>query len=200
MQIKKNRFVRLTFTAIFFVLSAVSFSVKAQIVTEEDLLVVELKDGSVHTIQLSGKPYVSFDGVNLSIHSANGSFSKEYNNVGNFYFQAVNKPLSPSGGSDNNGVSKTFIVETDFSEHRPTAIQTNESVRNVLSFRFVDGENVVIGGVDDATSISVYGANGARVGAAIDRNADNVNVSLSGLQPGIYIINVGTETFKVRVK
>lgn len=198
MQIKKSSFVKQMYAAFISILVAVPLSANAQVVAEEDLLVVELTDGTVHTIQLSEKPEVSFDGKGLNVHSANDIFSRVYDNVRKFYYQPVNKPIV--SGSSNNGVTKTFVVDVDFTEEKPTALQPDEIVGKVLSFRFVDGENVVIGGVDDGAAVSVFRANGMRVGATIERNADVANVSLSGLLPGIYIISVGNETFKVRVK
>ncbi|MCQ2242721.1 MAG: hypothetical protein MJZ32_00520 [Bacteroidaceae bacterium] len=203
MQIKKNSFVRrIVVTALTLFLSTGAY-VSAQITTDTELFVVEKVDGSTIKIELSEKPVVSYDGRNISVVSADGtSFSEDFlfNEVRKFYYQAVNKPITPIDGGKNNGVSMTFVVDASSMNDLPTSVESVESIGNVLSFRFVDGENVVIAGVDNNMTISVIRADGAQVAASIDRNADVVNISLTGLQPGIYIIKVGVESFKVRVK
>lgn len=203
MQIKKNSFVRrIVVTALTLFLSTGAY-VSAQITTDTELFVVEKVDGSTIKIELSEKPVVSYDGRNISVVSADGtSFSEDFlfNEVRKFYYQAVNKPITPIDGGKNNGVSMTFVVDASSMNDLPTSVESVESIGNVLSFRFVDGENVVIAGVDNNMTISVIRADGAQVAASIDRNADVANISLSGLQPGIYIIKVGVESFKVRVK
>ncbi len=203
MQIKKNSFVRrIVVTALTLFLSTGAY-VSAQTTTDTELFVVEKVDGSTIEIGLSKKPVVSYDGRNISVVSADGTVSKDFlfNEVRKFYYQAVKKPITPIDGGKNNGVSMTFVVDaSSLSElpELPTSVAPVES-GNVVSFRFVDGENVVIAGVDNNMAISVIRADGAQVAASIERSADVANILLSGLQPGIYIIKVGVESFKVRV-
>lgn len=178
-----------------------SSHVSAQIVTDAELLVVEMKNGIVQTIQLSETPKVSFDGDCVHVTSSDGAFSKEYGQVRKFYYQTVNKPIVKTTTGGNNGISKTMEIDaSSLKKEIITSAPSALSEKNILSFKFVDGKNVCIGGLDKSANVSVYAINGTKMPATITRNVDSADVSLQGLQPGVYIIKVGTEAFKVRVK
>lgn len=199
MQTTKSNFTRNIIIAFSILFAPGSLSATSQVVADKDLLVVEMISGDMQTIELSRKPEVTFDGKGLKVSSADGSFLKEYSNVKQFYFQAKNEEIKPSNNS-NNGISDVFAIDAShLKELTPTTVAQPSAI-HILSFKFIDGENVVISGAGEQSAVKIYSATGVQVGADVRRNADELNISLTGLQSGIYIINVGTETFKVRVK
>lgn len=59
-----------------------------------------------------------------------------------------------------------------------------------ISVKYVDGENVIIRGINPDTPVRVYSLGGQMQNAALTRTTDGVNVSLGALPAGTYIIDM----------
>lgn len=79
-----------------------------------------------------------------------------------------------------------------FVDANPSAIEEVQQTQDNLdmSVKFVDGETVEIRGKVAADGIAVFSIDGRRMNAAVTLSDGGVNVSLSGLPTGAYIINI----------
>lgn len=59
-----------------------------------------------------------------------------------------------------------------------------------ITFKYLDGETVVVSGLNADDNIAVYSLSGGKIAADIDRSEDAADVSLKNLDAGTYIITI----------
>lgn len=132
-------------------------------------LVIELKNSKSHTYSLREKPILKFK---------NGEITVENNDIYAAY------PIAD--------ILKYYFVEgtTDIPE-------IGQEAGNVR-FTYTDGECILVEGIRDNNLVHVYDITGKSCPADITNEGETIKISLSGLNKGIYLINInGKHTFKI---
>ena len=125
---------------------------------------VNLVNGTVDEYLVADHPRVSFIKDSLFVSSAVLSANYAVDDVANYTFVDTNS---------------TYIEEV---------YQKNDNLN--VSVKFIDGETVEIRGIETDASIAVYAIDGRKQNATVVFVDDGVNVSLSALPSGAYIITI----------
>lgn len=126
------------------------------------LLVIEMKDKSTVSFALNEKPEISFSTSSMFVDSETMSAEYKLNSVLRYYFV----------------------------EGTPSGVDSIEMSENEVRFTYQSGDNLLIEGVDDSSSLYIYDISGRRHNADVECNGGSITVSMHQLQPGIYIVNV----------
>lgn len=136
---------------------------------EYSTLVVETKSGYTLEISLRKMPEVQFNAEGISFAYNDEVIGYVYDKVRKLYF----KPYDPTG----------------------IALPTEDKVIRIVH---VDQSQVVVAGVADADEVRLYALDGRSIMAAASTDDGTLTVSLDGLAPGTYILNIGNkQSFKL---
>lgn len=128
---------------------------------------VNLTDGTVDEYLVADHPTVSFGKDKVTVQSASVWATYATGDVKEYTFVDANA---------------TSIEGTTSTEHKAD-----------VSITYVDGENVIIRGINPNTPVRVYSLDGQMQKAVTTHTTDGVNISLSPLSVGTYIININNE-------
>ena len=132
---------------------------------------VTLVNGKVDTYIVADHPSVVFDYEYTTIQSSSVSAKYATDSIANYTFADI----------------ATSIKE----------VNATETVED-LYVKFVDGVNVHIRGINPNAIVRVYSLNGQLQGPDMEYLPNGVNISLSSLPTGTYIINIDNKkSFKV---
>lgn len=139
---------------------------------DDVLLIVQNTGGTVNDstyIELSTNPTVTFGQKSLVVSA--GNLELDYND----------------------------IVSISFTDKIPDPITTGISTAgNDVRLRFDGHSSVVIFDLPDNAAVNVFSVEGRSIPAAITLTGGNAaTVSLAGQSNGVYIIKVGTKSFKI---
>lgn len=136
---------------------------------EYSTLVVETKGGKTLEVSLKQKPSVSVSDKEFIITWGDKVTGYVHDEVSKFYF----KPYDPA------------CIDEPVAE-------------NVIRVLYLDPSKVVVSGVDNAKQVNLYTLDGRKVAARAEQEGTNLTVSLDGLAPGTYILNIGNvQSFKL---
>ncbi len=79
-------------------------------------------------------------------------------------------------------------------------VLTNGSGKKALDLKFVDAQTVIVSGLSDGTSASLYSVDGKMAPVNMERSDRQVTFHLNALPRGVYIIRVGQQSFKIYKK
>ena len=96
--------------------------------------------------------------------------------------------------------SINFLEEEFPSEGGDTPTSIEESPAATLQLHFLDGNTVVAEGLADNSAVQVYAIDGRQAGADIERYDRQVTIHLDQLPLGVYIIRIGSQSFKIYKK
>lgn len=131
-------------------------------------LVVETKSGDTYEVSLRKKPQIKMGVNEISFTCGKETTGYIYDEVRKLYF----KPYDPTG---------------------ITSPTEDKAIRIV----HVDQSQVVVAGVADADEVRLYALDGQRIMTAVSTTDGMLTVSLDGLTPGTYILNIGNkQSFK----
>lgn len=151
--------------------AALVFFAHIPLLAENDCLVIELKSGGLRYFQLAKKPIVTFNGDEININGQD--FSTTFDKV------------------------KAFRFEPDTTDE----VKSPEIQKEIKkTFRYVDGQTVILSGLTGNERFSVYSIDGKRVQPDIEYNTDNVAIGLGSLPKGYYIIHVDHQSYKIYKK
>ncbi len=145
---------------------------RAQDYVDVQYLVLTLNDGSVSKFALTDAPEISFND-NLMVVTCDGDeLSTELADVDNY----------------------TFVTEQVATKVSPITVKDGKSVSDV-AFR-----NAQITGLNADGHVTVYDINGKAITTLVADAEGKVNVDLSNLSKGIYILHTPTKNFKITNK
>lgn len=127
-------------------------------------LVIETKSGEAFEISLSKKPQVKMGLREITFTCGEEVTGYIYDEVRKMHF----KPYDPTG----------------------IALPTEDKVIRIVH---VDQSEVVVAGIADADEVRLYALDGRRIMASCTANDGMLTVSLEGLAPGTYILNIGNK-------
>lgn len=131
---------------------------------------IALLDGTVDTYVVDERPQVTLDDKFVKVWTNDISARYDANAVANYTF--------------------ADIAKKDIREMQEGGdIADPESVIGI-TFKYVDGETMIVSGIKADDTISCSSLSGQRVDAEIDRYRDSANISLRNLAPGTYIISI----------
>lgn len=139
---------------------------------EPALLTVWLRSGAKYDFKLSELPVITFDAKQLYINA--DDFSAVYDDVESICF--------------------TDTVETAIDN-----IEKEEDTPRVL-VSFTDGHRVMLSGCGQTVRYAVYSVDGRKVSVDAERTADGILLDFGRLIPGIYVININSQSFKIRTR
>ncbi len=137
-------------------------------------LIIELKDGQTHVYDLADKPVLTFEATTLQVVSPTLSLS--YDGVTRCYFKVQPKQDIVTG------VSKPRI---------------DEEVKNTVTFNFESLNHLIITGMKEPTNVLVFSVNGMRQKVQVNNTSDQIDINLSSLPSGIFVIKFGNQTIKI---
>lgn len=92
------------------------------------------------------------------------------------------------------------IEKIEFEDNATSAVDQPKVKYYELKITYLDGENVIISGVDEKSQWRVFGIDGKQVQVPADRVGQVLTLSLTPLISGVYIIRVDNYSFKIRKK
>ena len=141
-----------------------------------DVLRIVFKDGSEFGYSLDEKPVVTFDGTSVLVKTSNFSMTLP----DNFLF------------SD--------IVKIDFVDKATSGIEKTSQTGHTMTITYLDGENVIISGVDKKAQWRLFGIDGKQYQVPSNLAGDALTIILTPLVKGVYIIRIDKYSFKIRKK
>lgn len=141
-----------------------------------DVLRIVFKDGSEFGYSLDEKPVVTFDGTSVLVKTSNFSMTLPDN------------------------YSYSDIVKIDFVDKATTGIEKSSQGSQLVTITYLDGENVIISGVDKQAQWRLFGIDGKQYQVPSNLAGDALTISLSPLVKGVYIIRIDKYSFKIRKK
>lgn len=138
-----------------------------------NILRIKFLNGEEIGFLLENKPVVTFDAENVIVSTDD--------------FQTI-LPYKYS-----------LIEKIDFLDTSSSGVEQN-TINNALSITYLDGENLVINGVQPKMQCHVYGLDGKQYQVNANLAGNVLTISLSPLVNGIYIIRVDNYSFKIRKK
>ena len=139
-----------------------------------DVLKITLKDGNVIGVLLENRPVISFTTDSLVLEADNFTMAMPYN--------------------------YNDIAKIEFEDNAITGIEQPTVNNHELRITYLDGENVIISGVDEKMPWRVYGLDGKQFQVSAERAGQVLTISLAPLVNGVYIIRVDNYSFKIRKK
>ncbi|MBP3826731.1 MAG: hypothetical protein ILA07_01640 [Prevotella sp.] len=92
------------------------------------------------------------------------------------------------------------VKKIEFEDNATTDVDKPKVNINELKITYLDGEHVIISGVDEKSHWRVFGMDGKQVQVPADRAGQVLTLSLTPLISGVYIIRVDNYSFKIRKK
>lgn len=127
---------------------------------KEFQLVIDFTDGTEMTVALAKKPVITFSNQTIRVKVGSRSSEFEMSDVANFHFKEDPSDI------------RLPIVDEDFK----------------LSWQSED--LIVISNAAPDTAIRLYGIDGTFYPNRVNVNSDRIEISLSALPKGIYLINI----------
>ncbi|MBQ9667056.1 MAG: hypothetical protein IJV33_11400 [Bacteroidaceae bacterium] len=95
----------------------------------------------------------------------------------------------------------TDVRKYTFSKNEEVGIEAVEVDKKGVALTRLDGEKIAVSVKDADAAVCVYSSNGIEqnVGKAVDADG-RIVLNLEGLMPDVYVISIGSETFKIRKK
>lgn len=95
----------------------------------------------------------------------------------------------------------TDVKKYTFSENEAVGIETIEAGKDGMAVKQLEGEKIAVNVKDTKAVVRVYSTNGVERNVRQSLGPDGqVILDLTGLMPDVYVISVGSETFKIRKK
>ncbi len=137
-----------------------------------DMLVLKMTDESTKLFALDSLPTITLDGGKFSVTSGSVTTDYDQSEVAEYYFEKVDSTTADS----------------------VTAVAGPEASR--FSLTYLDNDRVIVTGTK-APAAQLYTQGGQLLATRPTANG-SVTVSLTTLQPGIYVLRlVGDHTFKI---
>ena len=89
--------------------------------------------------------------------------------------------------------SKSDDIEITFNQ--PTSVEATQEALETFTYGGIVGDELVVSGIADGTSIVVYAINGVNV-ASGKVSGDSARINVSGLTSGVYILRAGKNVVK----
>ncbi|MBE6284917.1 MAG: T9SS type A sorting domain-containing protein [Bacteroidales bacterium] len=132
-------------------------------------LVIELKNSKSHTYSLKEKPVLKFENGEMTVENSDIYASYPITDILKYYFTEETTDIPPIG-------------------------QEADNVR----FIYTNKDYLLVEGADENSYLHVYDITGKSCPADITNEGGTIKISLSGLNKGIYLINInGKHTFKI---
>lgn len=170
------KFIPKTLFTLLTVAWAMSFSFSARasvalnVYTSQD-------DYPIYTIILEEKPVVTFSNSGLHIKAMNEN---------NVVTAEIDLPFDDMPRFEFTDAEQTLDIE-EYDDEMPVP----------FCFEYTDGQTVFINGLSEPEYVSVYGIDGRRRPADIERHTRSVAVHLDQLPKGYYIIRTEKHSFKI---
>lgn len=139
---------------------------------EPAVLTVRMKSGVTYDFMLSERPVITFNTKHLLINA--DDFSAVYDDVESLYF------------TSNSGTGIDAVEEISEKHH--------------ISIAFTDGHHVTINGCGQSAYYAVYALDGRRVSVDAEHTVDGLQLDFGRLIPGIYVISINSQSFKIRTR
>lgn len=98
-------------------------------------------------------------------------------------------------------ISKFYFEDIDPDDPRimknPTGVDNVE--KNNVEFRYVDGENILIRGLNENTIVTVTSIDGVLISSQRSDSTGNVSISLKNRKSGVYVISFEGRSVKVKI-
>lgn len=141
----------------------------------DNVLLLKFKDGQSVEFRLLDYPNITFDSDYTYIKSKTMTSAVSY--------------------------AYSEIEKIVFSKSSESSVPSIEEDKNKLVFEYLDANTVLISGVEDANKyVRIYSTEGKAVQTDVQRDDNQVRISLSGLNSGVYIIKVDKYSFKIYKK
>lgn len=141
-----------------------------------DILRITLKDGSEYGFKLEKKPVVTFDGTSVVVKTEDFSMTLP------------------------DTYSYSDIAKIDFVDSATSGIEKASQTGQQLTITYLDGENVIISGVDEKMPCRLFGIDGKQYQVDSHLAGNALTISLAPLVKGVYIIRIDKYSFKIRKK
>ena len=89
--------------------------------------------------------------------------------------------------------SKSDDIEITFNQ--PTSVEATQEALETFTYGGIVGDELVVSGIADGTSVVVYAINGVNV-ASGKVSGDSARINVSGLTSGVYILRAGKNVVK----
>lgn len=127
---------------------------------------ITLSDGTVDTYVVDERPRVSLDEKFVHVWTDEINTKYEVESV----------------------LSYTFVdLKTGIDEIKDESIDNEASG---ITFKYVDGENIIVRGLQSEDKLRVYTLSGKMVSVEIKNHEDHANISLRNQQSGTYIVSI----------
>lgn len=98
-------------------------------------------------------------------------------------------------------ISKFYFDDIDPDDPRimksPTGVDSAE--KGNVEFRYVDGENILIRGLNENTIVTVTSIDGVFISSQRSDSTGNVSISLKNRKSGVYVISFEGRSIKVKI-
>ncbi len=139
-----------------------------------DVLKITFRDGTYIGVLLEDRPVITFTTDSLILKADNFTMALPY--------------------------QYSYIAKIEFEDNATTGIDQATADNYKLRITYLDGENVIISGVEEKMSWRVFCLDGKQVQAPASRVGQELTISLTPLVSGVYIIRVDNYSFKIRKK
>ena len=95
----------------------------------------------------------------------------------------------------------TDVRKYTFSKNEEVGIEAVEVDKKGVALTRLDGEKIAVSVKDTDAAVCVYSSNGIeqKVNNVVDADG-RIVLNLEGLMPDVYVVSIGSETFKIRKK
>ena len=139
-----------------------------------DVLKITMKNGDIYGYLLQDRPVITFNTDSLYLTTDNFTMALPF--------------------------SYNEIDKIEFEDNAITGVDQPTVNHHELKITYLDGEHVIISGVDEKSQWRVFGIDGKQVQVPADRVGQVLTFSLTPLISGVYIIRVDNYSFKIRKK
>ena len=151
------------------------FGVTSMMATHDgDVLKITMKNGDIYGYLLQDRPVITFNTDSLYLTTDNFTMALPF--------------------------SYNDIDKIEFEDNARTGVDQPTVNHHELKITYLDGEHVIISGVDEKSQWRVFGIDGKQVQVPADRVGQVLTFSLTPLISGVYIIRVDNYSFKIRKK
>ena len=151
------------------------FGVTSLMATHDgDVLKITTKKGDVYGYLLQSRPVITFNTDSLYLMTDDFTMALPF--------------------------SYNDIEKIEFEDNAITGVDQPTVNLHELKITYLDGEHVIISGVDEKSQWRVFSIDGKQVQVPADRVGQVLTFSLTPLISGVYIIRVDNYSFKIRKK
>ncbi|MBO5601779.1 MAG: hypothetical protein J5957_04130 [Prevotella sp.] len=151
------------------------FGITSMMATHDgDVLKITMKNGDIYGYLLQDRPVITFNTDSLYLTTDNFTMALPF--------------------------SYNEIDKIEFEDNAITGVDQPTVNHHELKITYLDGEHVIINGVDEKSQWRVFGIDGKQVQVPADRAGQVLTFSLTPLISGVYIIRVDNYSFKIRKK